>query len=238
MCLYLNIVLELQLQPSNRNMAYWSSTGYNHYASESSPYDPRNAKPRWQQLAEIAQEYSFSSDPLSTVTAPTTNQNFEQMERRNRSSRNGGDVFWNRRSRAHDGNVASLGASRSRSQSRRSRTRTTITEEFAPRRRSESPQTHGCLSTFWKSVLSIYLLALLKNVLVWYEDSGLSDARTVRRSVQKRCGRHMMNLWLKESDIRFARYRGRNSGQDRGYQKGVDRTEKAGNGDVTINQTC
>jgi len=182
MCLCLKIILKVLPAADYRSMAYWSSTDYGHFASESSPYDLRNAKPRWQQLAEIAQGYSSSSDPLSTATAPTTNQNFEQMERRNRNSRNGGDAFWNRRPRAHDGNVASLGASRSRSQSRRSRTRTTITEEFAPRRRSESPQTHGCLSTFWRSVLSIYLLALLNNVLVWYDESGISDARTIRRS--------------------------------------------------------
>lgn len=163
-------------------MAYWSSKGYDRFAYETGLHGPRNAKPRWQELAEIAQGYSSSSGPLPTATASTTIRHLEQMDHRHRSYNDGDDTSWDRRSRVRGSNVASLGASRSRSRSRPTRKRTIITEDFVPRRRSDSPQSHFSLGAFWKPALFILLLALLKNILVWYGDPMLPEVRTVRSS--------------------------------------------------------
>jgi hypothetical protein len=160
-------------------MAHWSSTDFNHYAAED---DLRNAKPRWQEIAEV---YSSTSSPFSTATAPPRpSRNLGQMDRHTTEYNNGDNKFWRKRLRSYDDNVASLGASRSRSRSRAGRSQMRMFENStaSKRFRSRSRLDHGTLS---KKILLFSLLALVGLFLSWFAVSVMRSPRSIGRSVAK-----------------------------------------------------
>jgi hypothetical protein len=159
-------------------MAHWSSTEFHHYAAED---DLRNAKPRWQELAEV---YSSSSSPFSTATAPRPNRNSRQMDRHTPENNNGDNRFWRRRLRTHDDNVASLGASRSRSRSRSSRPRTSIFGDSATGARGRRKPTLY-QRTFSKQAILFSLLALVGLFSSWFGASAARSPGSIGRSVAK-----------------------------------------------------
>jgi hypothetical protein len=148
-------------------VVYWSSTEFDYYDAED---DIRNVKPRWQELAELAEVYSSPSSTLLTPTAPRANRNIGHMHRRTPGYNNGDNGLWSRSFRTNDSNVASLGASRSRSRSRPSRPRTRMFENSAASTQCHSKTTadrkHQHTHSTQKMLVS--LLALVIAVLSWF----------------------------------------------------------------------
>jgi hypothetical protein len=141
-------------------MVYWSSTGFDDYA----------AKPRWQELAQLAELYSTPSPTFSTATAPKANPHIGHMDHRTPGYDNGDNGLWSKRLRAHDNNVASLGASRSRSRSRPSRPRTRMFENSttSTRQRSKSAADRGYQHTHSVQKTLVPLFALVIALLLWF----------------------------------------------------------------------
>lgn len=157
-------------------MAYWSSTEFDHYAAED---DLRNVKPRWQELAELAEIYSSPFSTLSTPTAPKANRNIGHMDRRIPGYSDGDNGLWSKHLRANnDSNVASIGASRSRSRSRsrtsRPRTRMFETPTAGTQRRSKTIADPKYQHAHSKQKMLAMLLALVIALLSWF---GISAFR-------------------------------------------------------------
>jgi hypothetical protein len=195
-------------------MAYWSSTGFYHYAAED---DLRNVKPRWQELAELAEVYSSPSSTLLTPTAPRANRDIGHMHRRTPGYDNGDNGLWSRRLRANDSNVASLGASRSRSrsQSRPSRPRTRMfeTQAASTQRRSNTTADRKYQHTHSTRRILVSLLALIIALLSWFGIPAVRSLGLKGPFDPSHYPRHCFCI------VRESGYCRRNLGYTRGYQE-------------------